>query len=170
MDIDKLQKELQEKVASLEKQRQREAEEFEVLKAKREQEIADQKAAWQAEYRKKEAARLARESAQREAWEAQQKADRDAKIALEQEQEKAAQATRDYEDRLRKLENDIARVEHAEEQRKQVLAATVAMVSEGGARSQNEEEITDGVWGLEPDNAEMSVHLRRILRQQNRNY
>jgi len=31
MDIDKLSKKLQEKVASLEKQRQREAEEFEVL-------------------------------------------------------------------------------------------------------------------------------------------
>jgi len=114
--------------------------------------------------------RLARESAQREAWEAQQKADRDAKIALEQEQEKAAQATRDYEDRLRKLEQDIARVEFAEEQRKQVLATTVAMVSEGGPHSQSEEEITTGVHGLEPDSPLMSEHLRKILRQAERHY
>lgn len=163
IDLDVLQKELTERVAALEAQRQREAEEFEQLKTKREKEIADDKASRMSKYREAEATRLANEAWQREKWEVEQKAQRDARCLLEMEQEKAAQATRDYEERLRRLEEELAKVEFAEEQRMKALEGRLPV-------DNDQDEIRDGIHGLEPANSLMSDHLRKILKQSERHY
>jgi hypothetical protein len=157
-DIKALEEELAARLEAIEAARQRDMDEFEQRKRDREVAIAAAKLVQQKEIEAKTNARIARETKQREDYEAWEKAEQQRRFAEEQANLKLQAEREEAEARARDLQDQIAKIEHAEEQRRMALEQMLPPIPEPN-------EMLTGVNGATPLTSDMSDHLKRILRQ-----
>jgi hypothetical protein len=157
-NIQKLEQTLSQRLAELEIQREAENAEFERKKAEREKAIADAKDRQKKEYETKLAATLARQRAERERYEAFELEEKKKREEIDRENLRVEAERREEAEKVKALQDQLAQVEYAEEQRRKALEATLPVFVDQG-------EITTGVHGLEPETSDMSPHLKHLLRQ-----
>ena len=157
-DIKELERTLADRLDRIEKQRVKDAAEFEKKKREREKQLAVAIAAQQAEHDAKVATRVAAEKAQKEQWAAWEREQRKKREAEDQENLKAEAERQAKAEKLRELQEQLIRLEHAEEQRKKALEQALPPVIV-------QTEVLSGPDGLTPTTSEMSDHLKVLLRQ-----
>jgi hypothetical protein len=162
-NIQKLEQTLAERLAELELQRVAENADFERRKLERENAIAAAKESQKREYDAKVAARLAREAEERERYLAFEKVEKEKQAAIDQENTRIEEERRKEAERVKSLQDKLSQIEYAEEQRRKAMEAALPVFIDQG-------EITEGVHGLEPETPLMSEHLRKLLKQNDRDY
>lgn len=179
IDIDALQRQLAERIASLDKQRQEQVAQFNAEAAKRsalaDMERAQQLAKYEEENRRREAKKIAEQEAE------QKKLQEDRRLRIETENALAAaeEARKKQEDKLQWLMSEIAKQEFIEEQHAKAMQSAPVVETVVGVAEINVEhpqapdakgEAIQGTSGDTPSTPLMSDHLKTILRQAQRSY
>ena len=158
MDIKALEQEVQDRLASIEEAKQRDAAEFEQRKKERAAALEVAKDAQRKEIEAKAKARIDREARQQAAYAEWEKQERERRQAEERENLKAEAAKQEEAEKLKALQDQLAQLEFAEEQRRRAMEEALPPVV-------TQDEIVDGIHGLTPVTSEMSDHLKLLLRQ-----
>jgi hypothetical protein len=181
IEVETLQKQLQERIEALDKQRKEESERFNKELIERAQLAEQERQARIEEY--KEQSRKREEKKAKELAEEQerQKEETRKRIALETALGAAEEARKKQEEKLAWLQQEINKLEFVEEQhRKTMQQPTTPVITEENQvdvenpkAPVNPEAPADAVKetdGSTPDSNLMSTHLKRILRQATRSY
>src|SRR5437879_291558 len=155
MDIKHLEKELSDRLAASERQRIVDEKEFAGKKRAREEALAKAIATQKADAEAKITARLAAETKERERWIEWERKERDRREAEDQENLRLEAERVAEEERVRELQDQIVKLEFAEEQRRKALEQTLPQLVPQG-------DPIDGPDGQTPITSEMSDHLKRI--------
>jgi hypothetical protein len=177
IDIDALQRQLAERIASLDKQRQEQVAQFNAEAAKRsalaDMERAQQLAKYEEENRRREAKKIAEQEAE------QKKLQEDRRLRIETENALAAaeEARKKQEAALQWLMSEIAKQEFIEEQHAKAMQSAPVVETVVGVAEINVEhpQAPDNLGnavpqtdGSTPETPLMSQHLKMILRQASR--
>jgi hypothetical protein len=180
VDVQKLQHDLEERIAALDKQRREEKERYDKEVADRNALAEFERAETLKKHQAREAEFRARKEAEAEA--AQKRAQEELRLRKQLESDLAAadEAKRLQQEKLEWLQNEIAKQEFIEEQhRKAMQSQSVAPAAEPDqieinvehpVAPDNKGEAVQGTDGSTPDAPLMSDHLKHILRQATRNY
>jgi len=182
--IEELEKQLQERIEALDKQRREEAAKFEEEKARRDALREAEKLEWLEQIRAKESARLEKKRKDEEELEKARQENERIRIEAERALNAADTARIKQEEKLNWLLNRISEVEFMEDQRNKArqnaLIVPITEVlnpadinvehPESPVNKDKPGNAVEGTEGSTPENASMSFHLKQILRQAGRNY
>ena len=180
MDTAELHKQLEERIAALDKQRKEEAEKFAKEMADRNAQVEMERAESRRKYQELEAQRKAKKEA--EALAEQKKAQEELRMRKQLESDLAAadEARRLQQEKLEWLQKEISKQEFIEEQHRKAMQSKAIAVGptepistaeinvENPTAPDNNGNAVQGTAGDTPEHALMSDHLKTILRQANR--
>lgn len=179
--IEELQKQLVEKIATIDKQRKEEAARFEKETTERNQLAEAERQRQLAEYQEHQKRRDEKRRAEEELAAKRVQEERSRRIALENSIAAAEEARKVQEEKLQWLINEINNQEFIEEQHRKSLQSKTPVTGENPANVNIEHpeaplnalapgEAVQGTSGDTPEDNLMSTHLKCILRQAQRDY